>query len=705
MQFDEQQPENEEWRIGGKAAVGTELMTGGIAMRKVKFLLLGAAVLMLAACTAQAVPERYDISDYFKAFEAMDFEAMWEYVSPDAKVDKDTFLSKYRAIFSGLGVESVEVSNLSGPDEDGVCTYTATYRTKDYGDFTNDYKLTVRTDIGGDAKVLWEYSLIFPEMEEGSTVRVETLKAARGEIFAADGSLMARNAYADTVYLDTGKVKDIAAAAAAVAPVTGLAEAEIVEKYEKAAESGTQIVVLARFLPGKLTDAQKQSLAAVEGLGVDNRMYTPIRDYPMGESAAHILGYLGYPKDAPEGSPKVGVAGLEAAYQNELAGEDGKIVYIRDRWGRNVRTLWEKKERQGEDLRLTIKPDLQRKAYEALSTHLDYAKKQSGVAIVMDAETGYVEAMATYPSYDNNLFTFGVPEETWNFWQAAESNHPLFARATQGKYPPGSVIKPFTAAAALESGAVTPDTVFDGVIEDNKWLPTEPGWDGGTITRISDSGTPLKLSNGLINSDNIYFAYIALKLGAEPFAAYMEKIGMTSAVPFDLPVASAQILNEGNAMTRSRLADSGYGQGELLVTPLQMAAMYTAFANGTGNIMLPVLVEKTCRTEGLDYVTVTETQPAVWVGGAVQTGSLNTLAPLLQAVVEQGTGKGARINGVKIAGKTGTAEKSDDKSREISWFAGYWLDGYYDRLVLVMVDVAAEEGPVKFDIARELLKP
>ena len=227
MQFDEQQPENEEWRIGGKAAVGTELMTGGIAMRKVKFLLLGAAVLMLAACTAQAVPERHDISGYIEAFEAMDFEAMWEYVSPDAGVDKDTFLSKYEAIFSGLGVESVEVSNLSGPVEDGVYTYTATYRTKDYGDFTNDYKLTVRPDIGGDAKVLWEYSLIFPEMEEGSTVRVETLKAARGEIFASDGTLMARNTYADTVYLDTQKVKDIAAAAAAAAPVTGLTEAEI----------------------------------------------------------------------------------------------------------------------------------------------------------------------------------------------------------------------------------------------------------------------------------------------------------------------------------------------------------------------------------------------------------------------------------------------------------------------------------------------
>lgn len=674
-------------------------------MRRIKLLLLGAAVLLLTACAAQDVPKRYDISDYMKAFESMDFEAMWEQVSPDAKVDKDAFLSKHKAIFSGLGVEAVEIGDIAGPDADGVYTYTATYKTRDYGDFTNDYELTVRPDVEGNARVLWDYSLIFPEMEEGSTVRVETLKASRGEIFASDGTLMARNAYADTVYLDTEKVTDIAAAAAAAAPVTGLTEAEIVEKYDKAVESGTQIAVLARFLPGRLTDAQKQSLAAVEGLGVDNRMYTPIRDYPMGESAAHILGYLGYPKDAAEGSAKAGVAGLEAAYQNELAGEDGKIVYIRDRWGRNVRTLWEKKMREGEDLRLTIQPDLQRQAYAALNMHLDYTKKQSGVAIVMDARTGYVEAMASYPSYDNNLFTLGLSDETWEFLQAPESNQPLFARATQGKYPPGSVVKPFTAAAALEAGAITPDTAFDGVIEDNKWLPAEAGWDGGTITRISDSGTPLKLSNGLINSDNIYFAYIALKLGAEPFAAYMDKIGMTSAVPFDLAVAPAQILNEGNEMTRSRLADSGYGQAELLVTPLQMAVMYTAFANGTGSIMQPVLVEKICQTDGLDYRTVSEAQPIAWVQGAVQPGSMGTLTPLLQAVVEQGTGKKARVSGVTVAGKTGTAEKSDDKSREISWFAGYWMDGDYDRLVLVMVDVAAEEGPVKFEIAKALLTP
>ena len=100
-----------------------------------------------------------------------------------------------------------------------------------------------------------------------------------------------------------------------------------------------------------------------------------------------------------------------------------------------------------------------------------------------------------------------------------------------------------------------------------------------------------------------------------------------------------------------------------------------------------------------------EKTPSVWIKDAVSKGSLSTLSPILNDVVNEGTGKGARISGVNIAGKTGTAEIGDDKSREISWFIGYWVDGYYDRLVVVMVDVAAEGGNIKFDIAKELLSP
>src|SRR5690606_39183905 len=122
-----------------------------------------------------------------------------------------------------------------------------------------------------------------------------------------------------------------------------------------------------------------------------DKMYTPIREYPLGESAAHIIGYTGSPpKDKPpEGysaSDKIGLMGLESAFESQLRGKDGKIVYIEDNFGKNVRTLYEQPAEQGQDLWLTIKPQMQRKAYELLSTNL--SQGQSGVAIVMDASNG-----------------------------------------------------------------------------------------------------------------------------------------------------------------------------------------------------------------------------------------------------------------------------------------------------------------------------
>ncbi len=193
-------------------------------------------------------------------------------------------------------------------------------------------------------------------------------------------------------------------------------------------------------------------------------------------------------------------------------------------------------------------------------------------------------------------------------------------------------------------------------------------------------------------------------MGKDTYLGYLSRIGFEEAVPFDLPVGKANLVD--STVDDKWLADMGYGQAELLVSPLQIAAMYTAFANNTGDMMQPILVEKLCQTQGLEYETVKQQEPAVWVKDAVSQSSMDILKPMLEAVIStRGTGYRAQIEGVKIAGKTGTAEIGDDKSREISWFAGYWADGSYDRLVLVMVDVAADEDPVKFDIAKRLLAP
>ena len=633
---------------------------------------------------------------------------MYSYCAPAVNISEEAFVSKYAAIFTGIGVTEVDVTKIDGPDENGVYKFSATYKTKEYGDMSSDF--TLRAGFKNKkCVVLWDYDLIFPDMEEGSTVQVQTLRAHRGEIFASDGSALAKNSFADTVYMEPGKITDIDAVAAAVSPVTGLTKKKIIEMFNNAVQKGTNIVALGAFLPGTLTERQRQSILSVKGLSIDDEQFTPIRSYPLAEKAAHIVGYTGYvDKDSiPKGysaSDRIGKTGLESAYESVLRGRDGKIVFVRDKWGKNVRTLFEEPCVEGEDLRLTIDAGLQQKAYDSLKEHLKQG--QSGVAIVMDAKTGFVQAMASYPSYDDNIFNLPVPEETMAALNAPESLKPFLFRATQEYYPPGSAIKPFTAAAALEAGAVTPETVFDGKITDDQWLPDEPGWHWKPITRKDGAaGTPLKLSNALIHSDNIYFAFAAMRLGDKALTEYFSRIGFGEAVPFDLPVEKSNLVNADRRMDRRLLADMGYGQGQLLITPIQLAAMYTALANGTGDMMRPALVQKFCRTDGLKYDTLSETKPEVWKKGAVAKRTLNILTPLLEDVVNKGTAKQAKIPGVRIAGKTGTAEIGSEKSREISWFAGYWLDGYYDRLVVVMADVAANQGSVKFEIAKDLLTP
>ncbi len=202
---------------------------------------------------------------------------------------------------------------------------------------------------------------------------------------------------------------------------------------------------------------------------------------------------------------------------------------------------------------------------------------------------------------------------------------------------------------------------------------------------------------------HIFRLHAALRLDEDDFMNYLSEIGFEESVPFDLAVKPANLVS--TELYRRRVAEMGYGQGQLLVTPIQMASMYTAFANGSGDMLQPRLVEQTCQTDGLDYNVTQTFEPTVWKKEAVSSSSLGILLPMLEEVVQSGTGAYAKINGVDIAGKTGTAEIGEDKSREISWFAGYWTQGYYPRLVVVMVDTPAEEGAVKFDIAKALLNP
>ena len=221
---------------------------------------------------------------------------------------------------------------------------------------------------------------------------------------------------------------------------------------------------------------------------------------------------------------------------------------------------------------------------------------------------------------------------------------------------------------------------------------------------------PLNMRKAFIHSDNIYFANAALLIGWEAFEDYLEGIGFTESIPFDIGVAQPQLVNEDTEMSYKLLADSGYGQGEILVTPLQLAAMFSSIANG-GDIAIPYVVEGVYKENGVKYEVVTQHETSLWKENVISEAAIETITPMLKDVVDRsinGTGRELKVENCVVAAKTGTAEIGDDKSREISWFAGYRTGVSEEdaRLVLVMLEVPADTkySSLKFDIARSMLE-
>jgi len=500
------------------------------------------------------------------------------------------------------------------------------------------------------------------------------------------------------------------------------------EVYRELDRAYNDLAILKRCYPDELTKEIKEQLLLLPGVGIDDGNYGTLRDYPQKESLAHFIGYTGAIASQEElieltGSANgneryntdshVGKTGIEKLYEDQLRGHDGYFIYICAKDGTNKETLYRKNAQNGQDVHLTIDGELQQRLDEVMHCTL-VEGITAGAVVALNPYTGAIDAMGSYPSYDINNFARGWSEADW---QQIQNNamSPLFNRLIQGRYPPGSICKPFTAVAALETGARDTDDVFVGEIDDDKWIPGDDGqggpWKWSAITRveINNRHTPLNMHNAMVDSDNIYFADAALKIGADTLVRCFEKYGFDAAIDFDLNVASPQIRNEDTLeLSPVLLADSGYGQGELLITPLQIASMYTAFANGSGDIIAPHMVEGLYQNDGLDYRPETQTQKKTWREDVIKTGTVSTIEPMLRDVVADGTGYQLKVRSVEVSGKTGTAEIGNDKSREISWFVGYrtGVSPEDARLVLVMLEIPATKDftSLKFDIARELLK-
>lgn len=379
-------------------------------------------------------------------------------------------------------------------------------------------------------------------------------------------------------------------------------------------------------------------------------------------------------------------SGLEASYAEVLTGQAANNPLVR-----LVRNLLHEPQ-EGSTLKLTLDSNLQSSAQAMLGD-------QNGAVVVMDARTGDVQVLASSPAYDpNQLFTEspGGNADAQQYWDSIvqDDDTPLVTRANLGLYTPGSTFKTVTAAIAIEQGYTEPDSIY----EDNGQLEI----DGRVLVennRPDDSKTQWTLREGIMWSLNVVLAQVGLQIGGEEFWSYAPKFGFSSDIPFDLPVSESQLASSRDFLDSSNaVADTGFGQGQIQVSPLHMALITSAYVND-GVMMVPRLVDDIISPVG-DVVDTLPESP--WLS-PVSSDTADDVRGMMVAAVESGSVQQAQVSGYTVGGKTGTAETSNELPH--SWFIGFI--GEPGENARYVVAVVLEEGPSGLDapvgIGRDIL--
>ena len=426
------------------------------------------------------------------------------------------------------------------------------------------------------------------------------------------------------------------------------------------------------------------------------------REYPYGEITAHIVGYVrgisseeleAHKGEGYTSSSIIGKTGLELAFEDRLRGKNGTGIYIVDSNENIVKTIAETDMEDGEDIKTTIDVNLQSKIYEEF-------KEDNGLSVAINPKTGEVLAMVSTPSFDSNKFITGFTDEEWEALSGDE-NTPMFARY-ESTWVPGSSFKPITGAVGLTTNSFTATESFGS--STLSWQKDE-SWGDYKVTTLTTYGGTSNLRNALIYSDNVYFAKAAIKIGSDTFAKQLLNIGFDKNLDFPISMSASEFGDNNEFSSEISLADSGYGQGKILVNPLHMASIYSAFVN-EGNMIKPY-IEYTSNTDEPEYL----------VENAFSKDTAEEIKNDLIQVVENpnGTGYAAKISGVTIAGKTGTAELKSSKEEdgeELGWFNAFVVsENKNEQLLMInMIENVEDRGgshyllPIVKNIFNDYLK-
>ena len=607
---------------------------------------------------------------YISNINEQKYEELYNMLTEDSKnrISQEDFINRNKNIYEGIDMTNMQVE-ITGVEEENNTTSKISYNlTMDTEagkiNFSNIVRLT--KDKENAYLVNWSSNLIFPQLGNTDKVRIKTISAKRGTILDNKGSILAGEGEISSIGIVPGKLGDKETSISQIAQLLNITEDAINKDLSASWVKDDTFVPIKKV--SKDATELKQQLLQIPGIKINTEKS---RVYPLGEAAAHLVGYVqnitaeeleqnkgkGY-----DSNSIIGKAGLEKIYEERLKGKDGVEIYIEDEEGNRKADIAKIDVQNGEEIKLTIDSNIQKNLYNEL-------KEDEGFFVVMHPTTGAILALVSTPSYNPNNFVLGLTTEEWNTMQS-DKRTPMLARYLQ-KYCPGSTFKPLTGAIGLSTNSLSTEDTFS--YNGLSWK--KYNWGEFDITTLTAYSGPKNLKNALIHSDNIYFAQATLQIGKNNFINGLKKLKFGEEIDFVLSTSKSQYSNSEDISSEKTLADSGYGQGEILVNPIHMASIYSAFAND-GNMIKPYIEYQ--ENKQVEYL----------VEGAFTKEAANTIKEDLIQVVEnpEGTATDMKVSGRTISGKTGTAElkgSKDASAETLGWFDCFTTDSNNNQLLVV----------------------
>ncbi len=594
---------------------------------------------------------------YDKLDDLLDIES---YTSLDYSLEE--VKDKYNRIINGINIHDIHASEIvlnKLNNKKFELSFQLSFTTA-LGDLKN---LNYNTEIikkDGRYLVKWNPSLIFPEMEGKDKVILRQWRAERGEIIDRFGNGLAIN----EEFKEVGIVpKDLSSGGEKEKRLKMISQQFDIPIEDIQQRLNQDWVKDDLFVPLKIVKTEKEEI--IPGISYQN---IKMRYYPLKEAAAHLTGYTGkVTKEEMDKNPHlaegdiIGKMGLEKAFDNELRGKDGGEIFIVDENGEKKKEIQSIEKIDGKDIQLTIDTYIQKGAF-------NYLRGKPGATVVMNPKEGNLYALVSSPSFDPNKMVQGISQSEYDEY-ANDENKPFIARYANG-YAPGSTFKVLTASIGLDAEVTHPDKTRK--INGLSWKKDET-WGGYSITRVSDVEN-VDMRKALIYSDNIYFAQEALEMGEKDFRKGLSKFLFEEELDLTISMKPAQISKQPKFNSEIHMADTAYGQGELLISPIQQAAMYTIFQND-GNLIYPKLLE-----DGEEPKTKL----------AISSTTANEIKRILKEVVNDpnGTAHSLYNEQFQLAAKTGTAElkmQQGEQGDENSFLLAFDTE-HNDFLLLSLVE-------------------